>query len=484
MLSAGSLLAQTSSSDQGFSLPILVLAAALGLTWLATVAVLAYLRRAPEVEPGPYTQDLPAEPPALAGLLCADFELGTEAVPATLLDLGARRVVALEEIQPGRTICRIRHARSEGLTEYEQRVLGAVVDKAIDGVVPTEALTTGTEDASRRWQRDYAKEVVADAQGRGLTYDRWPGGLVALIGTGVLALGGLLYLASAVGGDTSGNRGITAGVAGGVAVAALLALGVISGRMSRSLAQLPTEAGYEEAARCLGLQTHLRENEHFDDVPPAAVTMWGRHLAYAAALGAARGCVAALPFGAEDDHLAWSRFGGRWRKVRVRYPRARPPAWGKHPGVALVLGLFWGAAALTALYGLLRVANAERDPFDPTFTQSQLDWIGRGALILCVPVVLLLTWALYVLIQAGPDLWRDRVVTGDVVRARVRQQVFQSDGDNPKHWYYLALDDGTADRISAWRVRRDLYDAHSQGETVTAVVTPNLGYLREIRAPR
>jgi hypothetical protein len=33
-------------------------------------------------------------------------------------------------------------------------------------------------------------------------------------------------------------------------------------------------------------------------------------------------------------------------------------------------------------------------------------------------------------------------------------------------------------------VQRSLYDAHSQGETITAVVTPNLGYLREIRAPR
>jgi hypothetical protein len=32
-------------------------------------------------------------------------------------------------------------------------------------------------------------------------------------------------------------------------------------------------------------------------------------------------------------------------------------------------------------------------------------------------------------------------------------------------------------------VRSDLYNEHPQGDTITAVYTPNLGYVREMRAP-
>ncbi len=477
------LLAQASSSDDGFAVPVLVVAAAVGILWLVFAAVLAVVRRVPDVDAGAATQELPPQSPALAGLLCDDFEVGTEAVPATVVDLAARRVLALEEVQPGKTICRVRNPGADGLAEYEQRVLGAIAAKAIDGVVPTDALTTGPEDASRGWRRGYAKEVIAEAHTRGLTYDRWTAGIVGLVGFGALAVFGLIFLAGTVGGDTSGDNAVLAIGAGGVAVVSLVALLGITGRWQRSLAQLPTPEGTAAAARCLGFQKHLHENEHFDDAPAASVAIWGRHLAYAAALGAAASCVATLPMGAEDDHHAWSRLGGRWRRVRVRYPRSLPPGWGKHPAVALVLAIVWGGVAAAALYGLLRVANAEITP-DPTFSREQLDWIGRGALIACLPFLVLLVWALWVLVRAVPDLWQHRQITGDVVRARRRRQIFASDRDNPKYWYYLAFDDGTRNRISAFRVRPDLYRGCNQGEMVTAVVTPRLGYVRELRPLR
>ena len=89
-------------------------------------------------------------PPAVAGLLCNDFELPAELPPGTLLDLAARRVVRLEEVEPGKTICRLRGAAgNEPLTRYEQRVLDEVRRKAVAGIVPTDALTTGAEDVSR-----------------------------------------------------------------------------------------------------------------------------------------------------------------------------------------------------------------------------------------------------------------------------------------------------------------------------------------------
>jgi hypothetical protein len=91
---------------------------------------------------------------------------------------------------------------------------------------------------------------------------------------------------------------------------------------------------------------------------------------------------------------------------------------------------------------------------------------------------------LVLLVRAVPDFWRSRTATGDLVRARRRRQIFQSsNSNNPRYWYYLALDDGTRHRIRSWRVRQDLYTAHRQGESVTARYTVNLGHVREMRAP-
>ncbi len=487
MLITDVLAATSSSDDTTFSIPILVGAAALGVGWILLLVAVAAWRRPHGIRSGPATQDLPPVPPAVAGLLCNDFELPAELPPATLLDLAARHVVRLEEVEPGKTICRLRGtAGNEPLTRYEQRVLDEVRRKAVAGVVPTDALTTGTEDASRNWHRAYSKQVIGDAQGRGLTRDRWPGWLVSLLGVGPFAVGGLLYLASSVGGE-SNDHPWAAGIAGGVALVSIVLLGIAAGRLSRSTAQLPTEAGKEMTARCLALRAHLRENEQLADLPPAAVQLWGRHFAYAAVMGVAPTAVALLPFGAEDDNGAWSRFGGRWRRVRVRYPRGWPPGWGKHPAFATFLAVLWGAAAVAALYGLRSLAQSAADPItatDPLFDRDQLDWIGRGALLLMIPVALVLLWAIFLLVRAVPDFWRTRTATGELVRARRRSQIFQSNNrNNPRYWYYLALDDGTRSRIRSWRVRQDLYDAHSQGETVAAMFTANLGYVRELRPP-
>ncbi len=481
------LAATSSSDDTTFSIPILVGAAALGVGWILLIVAVAAWRRPHGIRSGPATQDLPPVPPAVAGLLCNDFELPAELPPATLLDLAARHVVRLEEVEPGKTICRLRGtAGNEPLTRYEQRVLDEVRRKAVAGVVPTDALTTGTEDASRGWHRAFSKEVIGDAQRRGLTRDRWPGWLVSVLGVGPFAVGGLLYLASVVGG-ASNDRPVAAGIAGGVALVSIALLGIAAGRLSRSTAQLPTEAGKEMTARCLALRAHLRENEQLADLLPAAVQLWDRHFAYAAVMGVAPTAVALLPFGAEDDNGAWSRFGGRWRRVRVRYPRGWPPGWGKHPAFATFLAVLWGAAAVAALYGLSRLAESAADPItatDPLFDRDQLDWVGRGALLLMIPAALVLLWAIFLLVRAVPDFWRTRTTTGELVRARRRSQIFQSSNrNNPRYWYYLALDDGTRSRIRSWRVRRDLYDAHSQGETVGAMYTVNLGYVRELRTP-
>jgi hypothetical protein len=478
-------LAATSNSDETFSIPILIGAAALAGVWLLLLVAVAAWRRPPRIRPGPPTQDLPPVPPAVSGLLCNDFELPAELPPATLLDLAARHVVRLEEVEPGKTICRLRGAATDQpLTPYEKRVLDEVRRKAVDGVVPTDALTTGPEDASRGWQRAFSREVIGDAQDRGLTRDRWPGWLVSLFGVGPFAIGGLLYLSSVVGGESS-KQPAAAAIAGGIAVVGIVLIVLADGRLSRSLAQLPTATGKDTTARCLALRAHLRENEQLADLSPAAVQLWGRHFAYAGVMGIAPTAVALLPFGTEDDNGAWSRFGGRWRRVRVGYPRGWPPGWGKHPALASFLAVLWGAAAVAALYGLIRVARSAADPItstDPLLNREQLDWVGRSALLLTIPAALLLLWAIVLLVRAVPDFWGNRKTTGALVRARRRRQIFGSgNSNNPRYWYYLAFDDGTRRRIRSWRVRRDLYAVHSQGETVAALYTTNLGYVRELR---
>ena len=217
----------------------------------------------------------------------------------------------------------------------------------------------------------------------------------------------------------------------------------------------------------------------FTDLPPAAVVLWDRVFAYAAAMGAARRAVTMLALGAEDDHQAWSGVGGRWRRVHVRYPRAWPPAWGKHPMLAILLALAWGGAGVAAIYWLVQLASEDRDP-SLGFSRASYDWVDRIAFVAIGLGALLVVWAVWVLVRAVPDLWARRTVTGEIVRDRRRTQVFAS-GNDPKYWYYVAVDDGSSTRVRAWRVRAVLWQQCHQGEQVVAEITPGLAYVRSIR---
>ncbi len=458
----------------GLSVPLALAAAGAALGWVVVFVGIASTRRAPNVRAKDASSDLPAEPPAVAGLLANDFIVPSETAPAVVLDLAARRVIDLDEVQPGRTIARLRRRHDEALAPYEQRVLSELEDKAIDGVVPTEAMTTGPEAQSAQWQRSLQREVVADAQARGLTYNRWTPRVLGILGLTLVPAGILLYLAIETGDDRADGW---LGWASGAVALAIIVLGIITiGRMSRSLAQLPTASGAIAAAYAAGLESHLRDDKELAELPPAAVKVRGRHFAFAAAFGLASVAVALLPMGAEDDHRAWSRAGGRWRLVRVRYPRAWPPAWGKHPAFAAFLAVGWGGLAVLAIVGITKVLDS--DP-DASFSADAWQWVERGALLLAVPCVVVAAWAAVVLVRAIPDLWSTRQISGEVLRDRRRRQ-WLSSGDDPKYWNYLAVDEGTSKRILAFRLRASVWQAHNQGDEVTAVVTPGLGYVRSI----
>jgi hypothetical protein len=471
------------ASTDEFSVPVLVAAGAVALLWWLVVAIVVAVRRPPSIRgDGSGALDQPPEPPAVAGILAGDFEVADETAPAVLLDLAARGFVDLEEVQPGRTICRLRAGAAERggppLAGYEARVLAELRTKAIDGIVPADALTTGPDAQSKGWHRALVHEVVDDAQARGLTRARWPKALVTALSFGLAAVVVLLAVSSQVGGDADDDATVIGAIAAAIAIAGVAGGAVVVARLGRSLTQLPTDAGRTAATRVVNLATTLRTNESFETLPPAGVTLWDRLFAYAAAFGAAPLAVALLPMGAEDDHRAWSRFGGRWRTVRVRYPRSWPPAWGKHPVIAIALSLTWGTVALLVGYGLLQLANAER-PVE--IEPSTWDWVELGTVVALVPVLILLAWCAWVLVRAVPDLWQTGTVTGDVVRGRRFKQVFSS-GDEPQYWNYLAVDDGSRDRIAAWRVRDVVWHERRQGESVIAEVTPRLGYVRSMTA--
>ena len=277
--------------------PWLTIAATAAATapWLLAVGVV-YLRRRPaRPEPGPPTLDLGPEPPAVANFLVHGFRATRDAVPATLLDLAARRLVEIEEREPGAYVCRLEKASGGELTSYEQRVMELLRSRASGDVVPAGALTTGPEEESKRWWKGFEKEVVADAQRRGLCVD-------------LLDKRTFLWLAAAAAAPATVLGVLAEGRAGfGYWVLAFLGLGWVMGLNT----QRETPEGLAAASRWLGVRAKLADDEAFRTQAPIAVALWERHLAYGAAFG-----------------LATAAIGSSWRnpsrRTVLRTPRAEP----------------------------------------------------------------------------------------------------------------------------------------------------------------
>ena len=104
------------------------------------------------------------------------------------------------------------------------------------------------------------------------------------------------------------------------------------------------------------------------------------------------------------------------------------------------------------------------------------DGIARLILlgVIAVPVAIALGGTCLSL-RAGADLFKSREITGEIVRLRITR----SEGEAAGHW--VAVDDGTSNEVRAWSVRPEVYSGLEQGQVVTAVVTPRLGYVHSIR---
>jgi hypothetical protein len=431
----------------GREVDLALLGLAAGALWLAAVAWLYAMRHPLEPQVGPRTLDLGPEPPAVANVLVHDFRPTVEAVPATVIDLAARRFVEVEQHGPGVYFLRLRSDTVEALTAYERRVVELLRRHASGGVVPADGLTTGTKEESDRWRSDFEAEVVADVKARGLA--RFPTEGAAFF---ALTIAAVLPAAPAL-----------VASAWGVAAAAVTLELAILGWIRARFPLRETQAGLEAASRWLGVRAELAENPVFDAHSPLQVPLWDRLLAYGAALGVASGASRPLPLGAESDTHAWSAHGGRWRPVGISYPRIWPPGWGAEPQSAVLGGLG------VAIAGGVALDRMGADLLDALGA----GWSGlwSGALLAAFGCAILLGIA--ALVVAIPDLWSTTQVTGPILRLRA----FESDDELR---YYAAVDDGSSRSLRAFRLTAEQHDAFRQGQLVTVVATRNLGRVRSI----
>jgi hypothetical protein len=418
------------------------------VAWLLAAATVFMLRRPPEPTVGPRTLELGPEPPAVANFLVNDFRVTDDAVPATLIDLAARNVVDVEQRGPGVFFVRLRATLEEQpLNAYERRVLDHLRRCARDGVVPAEALTTGPDDESGRWKRGFAGEVVADAKSRGLSREALDGSIFTVLTFAAVIPAALVWALSEF------EPGIV------VMGAAVALLGWIRARHP----QRETPDGLAAASRWLGVRAELAQNEVFRTHSPLTVELWDRLLAYGAALGVAAGASRPLPMGTESDTDVWSAHSGRWRPVRIAYPRLWPPGWGRDPLIAIVAGMGATIAGSLGVYWLGPVL------LDAADGGSATALVLVALAVPCAAVVVGIALA----VMAYADLRSTVEVTGPILRLRVF-------GSEKKPRHYVAVDEGVSSTIRAWRVEPRHYAGLAQGETITAALTTNLGCVRWI----
>ena len=476
-----------------------VAALAVALAGFAAMGVLWRSTAPSRVEPGPATLDLRDERPAVVDLLTGGFQVEDDAVPATVVDLAARRHLDIDEFG-GRVTLRLRRhgsSQSDELTPFEQRVITHIRQHEVGGVVPAEVLTIGPEGTSVRWFRSFTREVNRHAQSLGLCRRRFDLTHIVAAWVIVVVAAAPAWIVVEVSGRTDDPTGwgSIGNLFTGLAFLVGFALAWAAQRISRSDRQRDTADGRAAAAHWLGVRDHYRTIGDFDDKPAASVAIWDRHLAYATAMGLAPVVQRQLPFETEHDRHAWSRATGEWRRVKVRY-LAFVPGWGQHPARLAFEGLLQGAITGALAYGVMLVAGADFD-VEP-ITDEQRRWIGLAALIVAVFAAAVCVFSIVKLVLGASDLFARRTIEGEVVRARTFQTGHRlpkalrwmalsgtDDSGRPfdpdrKTRYYIAVDEGDDDRIVAHAVRPQLVGQAPEGSRVRVVVTPRIGYVRSI----
>jgi hypothetical protein len=430
----------------------LLAAGAVGL-WLLLLFIMAAATRNPDVKPGPATGELADQSPAVVDLITGNWRLCDEAPSATVLDLAAKGALGIEEVGPELSLVRLRRDPG-GLTPYEQLVYDHVRSLAVDGVVATGALAEGSRDISR-WWKSFRKKVIVEARAQGLSRPRWSRANAALL----TAAAAVPSVAVGIAASISDTEEHSAGLGAFVVVYGLLL--TIMGKFN---GERGTELGARAAAHWLGVRQHLAATGQFAEQPAASVTIWGRHLAYAGALGLAPRAVGSLPVSTPaDDRRAWSDYGGMWHVVDVRYPSRL--FWGRPP--LNVVGRALAAAFFAGFWTWLGLVVASAFDFVPSSLATPAG-ITVAAVVAGLPIV-----------YAISDLTGGTAVQGQIVRLRKFQSGTNGDND-PKYAYWCAIDEGRSREVKAFGIKAELWGPLEEGDQVKAVAGRRLGWIREI----
>ena len=442
--------------------------------WVAALLTIAALRDPRRVQAVPALLEPQGdETPAIVNLVTTDWDLGHEAIPGTLIDLAARRHLDIDMVGDDTfvTVRRSGPARPDDLTAYESLVLGHVSDLARRteaGRVPAAALTTGPERSAKKWWKRFRAAVVHDSRRRGLSRPRWPVGLKTALVLAALPIAITAALAGSTLRDDPANDDDSP--AESALLCGFWTFAVLGSVAWTRSGERDTPEGRASAARWLGLREQLAEDPLFAEQPPAAVAVWDRILAHGTALGVAHGVVQALPLGAESEREAWSPVGGRWRVVRVRYPAWLPPGYGLHPGLALLYGLLLLAVGVPLA---LMCAAAFEMVADGDGVHRLEGALAAARVVVTILVGLVAVWAGWMILAGLADLVSGRTtVEGRVLRVRNR---YKDDKLVSRH---IAVDDGTADKVRAWKFRK--HAVGGRGDTVRGRVSRYLRHVADL----
>ena len=445
--------------------------------YYVTVAVQWLVTRPRQVAPGPATPDLRDEPPAVVSLLIHQMK-APHAASATLLDLAARRIVELFEVAPGRAniMVRLRRPVPSDARPYELRVLERLSRVAGTEAVSVEELRERYAAGSYRWHKRLTQEVARDARRLGLVRSRSIGldavaGVAAAVATAAIIVG---ILRSSTPNLDDGGLGLLGLVIGGWVFGSAFGYLVLAISVSIFVPDSNhlTAQGRQAAAHWLGVAAWLRAYEPLRDLPPAAVAIWDRYLAYGAALGAMPHAVDVLDFETTGHRdVVWSTHTGTPRPVSVRYQKRNRLLRPAGPVSA-------GASRFWAVFSLALWSAVATFAWTPPHR-----WLP---VLIFVVALVQIARALYRLIWSVVDIRWPETVTGTLIDiSLLGQQPVTVDQPGlpatmPTH-YYLIVDDGSTDQLRPWIVNRDLARGEETDEEDEPLDPTRLGeYLQRV----
>jgi hypothetical protein len=257
---------------------------------------------------GPPVADLGAEPPAVVALLMNGWEVDEHALVATLLDLAARQYIEIEEPGDGMRI-RLLHPDPSDLIAPERMVHDLVRSRVGPGrSVPLSAVVPHSHGEAREFRRRFEAAVVQAARGMRLSTRR-PREAMANFSFAWFAVFPALLAAllPAVWMKSVGWLLVTP-----VLWIALVVVLYLPFKAALLRHEWSTPDGRRTARYWLGVKAFLDGYEVFHDLPPSAVMIWDRYLAYGAALRCAERATDALA-------VPWAgRHGTARRELPVR----------------------------------------------------------------------------------------------------------------------------------------------------------------------